>query len=172
MSKRKKPDSGHLHAKEGDFEIIGSISNKAGTSASFQILRTDLITHLTDIISGKDGDYTIRFSIMGLPGAEEVVVDRCHLYSEFRQKGYGSKVFTMMKNLYANAGTARMKVTNATKQAKSWYQKQGFAKDAVGDLVCQLQALPPKNVGSTAISQPESVLTPSKPVHVENINEN
>ena len=38
MSKRKKPDSGHLYAKEGDFEIIGSISNK--TSVESLSLRT------------------------------------------------------------------------------------------------------------------------------------
>ena len=74
MSKRKKPDSGHLHAKEGEFEIIGSISNKAGTSASFQIIRTDPITNQADIISGRDGNNTIRFSIMGLPGAAEVTL--------------------------------------------------------------------------------------------------
>ena len=36
MSKRKKPDSGHLHAKEGDFEIIGSINKTSVESLSLR----------------------------------------------------------------------------------------------------------------------------------------
>jgi GNAT superfamily N-acetyltransferase len=129
---------------DGDVTLHGRPSNHI-RGITFKVVWNDKETNVIHTISGMDVDgdgrdnYT-RITIEGHPGDPEARIDRFHLYEQYRRKGLGRRIMTILQNAYYGAGTTQMRVYNATAEGARFYKKTGFeACPVTKDLLCNLQ---------------------------------
>jgi uncharacterized protein YjbI with pentapeptide repeats len=144
---------------EGDLTLIGTSSNNANTGVMFQVQWRQPTSEVL-IISGRNGDKTHRVCVMGLPGVTNATIDRFHIIPEFRRSGFGTRVMSMLKNLYRDKGTWNLTVANPRNDAVAWYMdKQSFVKNDMKNLVFALRP---------TAQMPLLMFQPSDAIFVEN----
>jgi hypothetical protein len=85
-----------------------------------------------------------RIVIGGLPGDPSVFVDQWYVDPDHRSNSklrHGTQLWSLVQQLYANSGTYRFVVVNATPKGRIHYGRVGFVVSPVaGDLVLTIQS--------------------------------